>query len=130
MMFLAAPSGAAFFWTFGQNPGRPNPVRAVVLIVFVVVYAAMILGRLPGLALDRAGAAVLGALALIAAGTMTVTDAWAAADVPTLALLFGLMVISAQLRLGGFYTAVSRALIAAYLDAVGPHENFNRDLKR
>ena len=41
------------------------------------------------------------------------SQAWAAADVPTLALLFGLMVISAQLRLGGFYTAVSRALIAA-----------------
>ena len=94
-------------------------MRAVVIIVFVVVYAAMILGRLPGLALDRAGAAVLGALALIAAGTMTVADAWAAADVPTLALLFGLMVISAQLRLGGFYTAVSRALIAASAGPAG-----------
>ncbi|BAH75612.1 SLC13 family permease [Solidesulfovibrio magneticus] len=94
-------------------------MRAVVIIVFVVVYAAMILGRLPGLALDRAGAAVLGALALIAAGTMTVTDAWAAADVPTLALLFGLMVISAQLRLGGFYTAISRALIAASAGPAG-----------
>lgn len=88
-------------------------MRVVVSITFLVVYAAMILGRLPGLALDRTGAAVLGALALVAAGSMTVADAWAAADVPTLALLFGLMVVSAQLRLGGFYTAVSRALIAA-----------------
>lgn len=88
-------------------------MRVVVLFTFVVVYAAMILGRLPGLALDRTGAAVLGALALVAAGAMPVADAWAAADVPTLTLLFGLMVVSAQLRLGGFYTAVSRALIAA-----------------
>ncbi|MYL82588.1 anion transporter [Desulfovibrio aerotolerans] len=88
-------------------------MRSIVLVTFLVVYAAMILGRLPGLALDRTGAAVLGALVLVATGTMDVTQAWAAADVPTLALLFGLMVISAQLRLGGFYTAVSRALIAA-----------------
>ena len=88
-------------------------MRSIVLVTFLVVYAAMILGRLPGLALDRTGAAVLGALALVATGTMDVTQAWAAADVPTLALLFGLMVISAQLRLGGFYTAVSRTLIAA-----------------
>ncbi|MHC1789222.1 SLC13 family permease [Solidesulfovibrio sp.] len=94
-------------------------MRITVLIIFVVVYAAMILGRLPGLALDRAGAAVLGAMVLVAAGTMTVADAWGAADVPTLALLFGLMVISAQLRLGGFYTAVSRALIAAAATPAG-----------
>jgi Na+/H+ antiporter NhaD/arsenite permease-like protein len=94
-------------------------VPTIVLLVFVVVYAAMILGRLPGLALDRTGAAVLGALALTAAGALSVSEAWAAADVPTLALLFGLMVISAQLRLGGFYTAVSRALIAATSSPAG-----------
>ena len=94
-------------------------MRAIVLVTFIVVYAAMILGRLPGLALDRAGAAVLGALILTATGTMTVAEAWGAADVPTLALLFGLMVVSAQLRLGGFYTAVSRALIAAAATPAG-----------
>ncbi len=94
-------------------------MRGVVLFVFLLVYAAMILGRLPGLALDRAGAALLGAILLVAGGTMTVADAWAAADVPTLALLFGLMVVSAQLRLGGFYTAVSRSLIAVSASPAG-----------
>ncbi|OLN29205.1 hypothetical protein DVDV_1203 [Desulfovibrio sp. DV] len=91
----------------------------LVLVVFIVVYAAMILGRLPGLALDRTGAAVLGALVLVAAGTMTVAEAWSAADVPTLALLFGLMVVSAQLRLGGFYTRVSRVLVASAASPAG-----------
>ena len=91
----------------------------LVLVVFIVVYAAMILGRLPGLALDRTGAAVLGALVLVAAGTMTVAEAWSAADVPTLALLFGLMVVSAQLRLGGFYTRVSRLLVASAATPAG-----------
>ncbi|WP_428569488.1 MAG: SLC13 family permease [Solidesulfovibrio sp. DCME] len=94
-------------------------MRVIVLVVFVLVYAAMALGRLPGLALDRAGAAVLGAIVLVASGLLTVPEAWSAADVPTLALLFGLMVVSAQLRLGGFYTAVSRRLIAATATPAG-----------
>ncbi len=81
-----------------------------VLAVFAVVYVGMILGRLPGLALDRAGVALLGAIALLAGGTMTTAEAWRAIDVPTMALLFGLMVISAQFRLGGFYARVARKL--------------------
>lgn len=81
-----------------------------VLAVFVVVYLGMILGGLPGLALDRAGVALLGAIALLAGGAVTTAEAWAAVDVPTIALLFGLMVISAQFRLGGFYTFVTKKL--------------------
>lgn len=94
-------------------------MRATVLSVFLLVYGAMALGRLPGLALDRAGAALLGAIVLVAGGTMTVGDAWGAADAPTLALLFGLMVVSAQLRLGGFYAAVSRSLVQAAASPAG-----------
>jgi Na+/H+ antiporter NhaD/arsenite permease-like protein len=82
----------------------------LVLTVFVLVYAGMILGEFPGLALDRAGIAVLGAIALLATGRATVDDAWLAIDTPTIALLFGLMVISAQFRLGGFYTATVRRI--------------------
>jgi len=83
---------------------------ATVLAVFGAVYLGMLLGEIPGLALDRAGVALLGAIALVATGRLTVAQAWDAVDVPTLALLFGLMVVSAQLRLGGFYTRVSRGL--------------------
>ena len=46
---------------------------------------------------------------------MTPAAAWAAVDVPTLALLFGLMVVSAQFRLGGFYTWVTRRIVSAPL---------------
>jgi len=94
-------------------------MRVVVVCVFLLVYVAMALGRLPWLALDRCGAAVLGAIVLVASGLMPVQAAWNAADVPTLALLFGLMVVSAQLRLGGFYTAVSRSLVTAAASPVG-----------
>ncbi len=89
----------------------------LVLAVFAVVYLGMLLGEIPGLALDRTGVALLGALALVASGRVTPGAAWAAVDVPTLALLFGLMVVSAQFRLGGFYTWATRRLVAA---RVGP----------
>jgi len=68
----------------------------------------MILGEFRGLALDRTGIALLGAIALVAAGRLSMEEAWAALDFRTLALLFGLMVVSAQFRLGGFYTRVAR----------------------
>ncbi len=75
----------------------------------------MLLGEIPGLALDRTGVALLGALVLVATERVTPAAAWAAVDVPTLALLFGLMVVSAQLRLGGFYTWVTRRIVSAEL---------------
>jgi Na+/H+ antiporter NhaD/arsenite permease-like protein len=87
----------------------------VVVGVFAVVYLGMLLGEVPGLALDRTGVALLGALVLVATERLTPAAAWAAIDVPTLALLFGLMVVSAQLRLGGFYTWVTRRIVGARL---------------
>lgn len=85
----------------------------LVLLVFVLVYLGMVLGGLPGLALDRTGIALLGALLLVAFGKITPAGAWEAVDVATIALLFGLMVVSAQFRLGGFYTRITRRLAEA-----------------
>lgn len=82
----------------------------VVISVFVLVYAGMLLGEWPGLALDRTGIALLGAITLVATGRMPLDRAWASIDVPTIALLLGLMVVSAQFRLGGFYTEVTTRL--------------------
>ena len=75
-------------------------VDPVVLVVFVLVYLGMILGELPGFALDRSGIALLGAIAILASGRLTLDEAALAVDAHTIALLFGLMVISAQFRLG------------------------------
>src|SRR3989338_8445895 len=91
-----------------------------VLAVFLAVYAGMILGGIPGLALDRAGVALLGAIALVAFGKVTVAEAWASLDVPTMTLLLGLMVVSAQFRLGGFYAAITRRMGGAPLSPLAP----------
>lgn len=91
----------------------------IVVTVFGFVYTGMILGRLPGLALDRTGVALLGALTLVALERITLPEAWGAVDVPTMALLIGLMVVSAQFRLGGFYTRVTRRLAGARVSPRG-----------
>ncbi len=85
-------------------------MTTAVLLVFGLVYLGMILGALPFLQLDRTGIALLGAIALVAIGAVSLEEAWRAVHVPTLILLFALMVVSAQLRLGGFYTWVTRRL--------------------
>ncbi|RZI94279.1 MAG: anion transporter, partial [Rubrivivax sp.] len=79
-----------------------------VVAVFAVVYLGMFLGGLPRLKLDRSGVALLGAIAVIALAGLPVEDAARAIDLPTIVLLFAFMVVSAQMRLGGFYGAVTR----------------------
>lgn len=82
----------------------------MVLTVFVIVYLGMFLGELPRLQVDRAGLALLGAIALLVSGAVSLERAVTHVDIPTMALLFGMMVLSAQLRLGGVYAALTRRL--------------------
>jgi Na+/H+ antiporter NhaD/arsenite permease-like protein len=82
--------------------------EGVVIAVFTLVYLGMFLGGLPKLKLDRAGVALLGAIAVIGSGVMDVDTAARAIDLPTILLLFSFMVTSAQMRLGGFYSACVR----------------------
>jgi Na+/H+ antiporter NhaD/arsenite permease-like protein len=87
---------------------HPDPQTVTVVAVFAVVYLGMILGALPFLQLDRTGIALLGGIVLIGTDVLDIEEAWEAIHVPTLILLFAFMVLSAQLRLGGFYTWVTR----------------------
>lgn len=73
-------------------------------VIFLLTYLGVALGRVPGLMLDRTGIALLGAIAMVVCGAVTIDQATDAIDIPTLLLLYALMIVSAQLRLGGFYT--------------------------
>ncbi len=90
-----------------------------VVAVFVLVYLGMILGGLPRLKLNRSGVALLGAIAVIGLGASSTNEAAKAVDLPTILLLFSFMVVSAQMRLGGFYTAVTRWVAALPLGRSG-----------
>ena len=93
--------------------GAPSlsPQDWLVLAVFAVVYLGMILGGLPRLHLDRTGVALLGAIAVVGTGVLTPEEAARAVHLPTVLLLFSFMVISAQMRLGGFYARITRGIV-------------------
>jgi Na+/H+ antiporter NhaD/arsenite permease-like protein len=80
----------------------------MLIAIFALVYLGMLIGGIPRSKVDRTGVALLGAILMIVVGEVTPERAVEYMDVPTLALLFSMMVLSAQLRLGGFYTAVVR----------------------
>ena len=72
-------------------------------LIFLATYVVIAFGRAPGLRLDRAGAALLGASLMMASGTLTLEEAYRAIDIDTLVLLLGMMIIVANLRFAGFF---------------------------
>jgi Na+/H+ antiporter NhaD/arsenite permease-like protein len=78
-------------------------VTTLILLVFAAVYLGMAVGRWPGLKVDRTGIALLGAIVLYGAGAVSGPVVLDAIDFPTLVVLFGLMILSAQFAACGFY---------------------------
>jgi len=76
---------------------------ALTIAIFLATYVAMAVGRLPGFRVDRTGAALLGAIAMLVFEKIDPDAAWAAVSFPTMALLFGLMIVSGAYSVSGFY---------------------------
>ena len=92
--------------------------KALTLLIFGLTYLGIAIGRIPGLKLNRPGIALLGAIAMMIFGGVSTAEAVSYINWPTIFLLFGFFVISAQLRLSGFYDKVAGA-IAGRLDRPG-----------
>ncbi len=75
--------------------------------IFILTYAGVALGRIPGLRLDRAGIALTGGALMLATGAITPEEAYRAIDLDTLALLLGMMIVAAHLKLSGFFRLVA-----------------------
>jgi Na+/H+ antiporter NhaD/arsenite permease-like protein len=84
---------------------------AIVLLILVLTYLGMAAGRIAWLRVDRTGIALLAVIALLASGTMTLDDFGSAVDMPTMALLFAMMIISAQFAESGFIDLCARTII-------------------
>lgn len=93
-------------------------MHRVALAVFVATYLGVALGRVPGLALDRTGVALLGAIAMVALGVLSPAEAAASVHLPTVLLLYALMVFSAQFRLSGFYAWAAARVVTRTGDPV------------
>ena len=92
----------------------------IILVIFAVTYIAIAVGRVPGLKLNRPGIALLGAISMMILGGTTTAQAVSYVNWPTVFLLFGFFVISAQLRLSGFYDKVA----AGFADQLGHPARF------
>jgi len=77
--------------------------RIAACVVFAASYVALALGKIPFLAIDRAGVALVGASLMVAAGALSLPDAYRAIDLDTITLLLGMMIVVANLRLSGFF---------------------------
>jgi Na+/H+ antiporter NhaD/arsenite permease-like protein len=83
---------------------------AIVLLILILTYIGMAAGRIAWLRVDRTGIALLAVIALLASGQMTLDDFGSAVDLPTLAFLFAMMIISAQFAESGFIDLCARTI--------------------
>jgi Na+/H+ antiporter NhaD/arsenite permease-like protein len=81
------------------------------LVIFVLTYIVMALGQPPLFRVDRAGAAIIGAGLIIITGSISETKAYMSIDYKTLIILFGMMIVVANLRLSGFFSLVISFII-------------------
>jgi len=91
----------------------------IAYIIFLASYLVFALGKFPGLKIDRPGAAIIGAVAMVAVRIVQPREALRYIDFSTLVLLFAMMLIVGNLHLVGFFEwnaeVVLRRLKPAYL---------------
>ena len=88
-----------------------NAESYTAIAIFIATYLFIAVGKLPGYHLDRAGAALLGACLMVWLGVLTLDEAFAAIDFDTIALLLGMMIVVANLRLSGFFQLVNEWVV-------------------
>lgn len=80
-------------------------------IIFALTYLVLAIGRFPGLRIDRTGAAIIGASLMVASNVLTLQEAYRAINFDTIILLFGMMIVVANLQLSGFFSLVAERTV-------------------
>jgi Na+/H+ antiporter NhaD/arsenite permease-like protein len=85
--------------------------NTIAVAVFALTYVVLGAGEIPYLRIDRTGAALAGAVAMVVFGVLDERQAAQAVDYHTLALLLGMMIVVANLRLSGAFARFARAML-------------------
>ena len=94
------------------NPVALSDARVLAAYaIFFASYFVFALGKFPGLKIDRPGAAIIGAVLMVAVRIMSAQQALQAIDFSTIVLLFSMMLIVANLHLGGFFEWVAEITV-------------------
>jgi Na+/H+ antiporter NhaD/arsenite permease-like protein len=80
-------------------------------LIVLATYVGVAFGQIPGLRMNRATMALVGAAALVAVGAISEKEALAAIDVGTLLLLGAMMVINVNLQMAGFFTVIANRIL-------------------
>ncbi|HBF40184.1 MAG TPA: anion transporter, partial [Firmicutes bacterium] len=83
-------------------------ISAIILVITLVVFT---LGKSPLFRIDRAGVAIIGATAVIATGILTFDQATQTIDFRTIVLLFSMMIVTANLKLAGFFQLIGNFML-------------------
>ena len=67
--------------------------------------------QVPGLRLNRPAASLLGAVAMVTLGGLSLPDAYAAIDLDVIVFLLGVLLLAAHLELGGFFEWAAERII-------------------
>ncbi len=110
---LALSAAVATFASPGSVLGS-DTVKAAAGAIFAGAYMALAIGTIPGLRIDRAGVALVGACLMVAAGVLTLEEATQAVDFGTITLLLGIMIVVANLHLSGFF-ALANTWVARHV---------------
>jgi Na+/H+ antiporter NhaD/arsenite permease-like protein len=78
----------------------------ITALIILTIYAAIAIGRVPALRMNRATIALVGAGILLLIGAIDEEHAFEAIDLGTITLLFGMMIINVNLSLAGFFGLV------------------------
>jgi len=81
-------------------------------LIFFGSYFVFALGKFPWMKIDRPGAAIIGAVLMVAFRIVGPNEALQSIDFPTIVLLFSMMVVVANLRLGGFFEHIAEWIVA------------------
>ena len=73
------------------------------LVIFTATYVLIAVQRLPFVHLNRPAAGLLGAVAMVVCGVLSLPDAYAAIDLDVLVFLLGVMLIVGYLEVGKFF---------------------------
>ena len=86
-------------------------MMAVYAALLLLIFAGIAFGRVPGLRMNRATIALVGAALLIVIGALTQEEAFAAIDLGTLVLLFSMMILNSALQIAGFFDWVGSGVL-------------------
>jgi len=80
-------------------------------LIFFGSYFVFALGKFPWMKIDRPGAAIIGAVLMVAFRIVGAQEALQSIDFATIVLLFSMMLVVANLRVGGFFETLAEWLI-------------------